>query len=264
MICAVIPVQNEAKNIASVISTLLLLPVNIVLPVINGSTDGSGEIIARCLSDRVCPIWFKESLGIDVPRAVGAAHARELGVKTLLFVDGDMVGDIGKALLALSEAIEAGGADMALTDCYPADEFVPLSTQALQLCQIRELFNRAVGLGYLRAASPAHGPHAVSRRLLDRLPLRELAVPPVTLAMAAQAGLKVVIGAQMPHCTLGSPDKGEEHARHIRHTIVGDYLEAFGVYRNTTRSRSLNGIVFDGYNHIRQFKVLDEYLKNSK
>lgn len=262
MICAVVPVQNEADNIQSVISTLLLLPVDIVLPVINGSTDRSAEILTRYPPDRVRPLRFEQSLGIDVPRAVGAACARDMGAKTLLFVDGDMAGDIGKALLGLAEAIEAGKADMALSDCYPADEFAPRSTQSLQLCRIRELFNQTIGLDYLGTASPSHGPHAVSRRFLERVPLHELAVPPVTLALAARAGLKVAMGAQLPHCVLGSPDKGRGHARRIRKTIVGDYLEAFGVYRGKERSRSLNGILFDGYHHARRFDILDDFLRN--
>lgn len=261
MICTVVPVQNEAENIERVMSTLLSLPTEIIIPVINGSTDRSAEIIAEYPSDRVHVLEFNTPLGIDVPRAVGGAYAKRLGADIVLFVDGDMIGNIRRDLIGLIDALKEHHADMALTDCY-AGRFQPGSVQAQHICYLRELFNRTIGFDYLRTASPSHGPHAVSRRFLETVPMADLGVPPVTLAVSARTGLKVVIGAVIPHCALGSPDKSSEHIRLILDTLMGDYLEAFAVYHGKERSRTLYGTIFDGYHSTRRFDLLKEFLES--
>lgn len=95
---AVIPVKNEASFLERVIQNLLAVPVDLVIPVLNGCNDRSEQIVRNFPAKLVQPVIFQEALGIDVPRAVGAIRARDLGAKTVLFVDGDMDGDMVTSL----------------------------------------------------------------------------------------------------------------------------------------------------------------------
>ena len=121
--------------------------------------------------------------------------------------------------------------------------------------------NRTLGLEQsLGTASPSHGPHAVSRRLLLSVPLRELAIPPVSLALAVKKGFPVHIGTRIPHKELGSPDKNTRHARLIAETIIGDCMEAINVYHNQERRRTCDHVEYDGYHSQRRWDLLDNYL----
>ena len=88
MFAAIIPAKNEEKSILAVLTTVLRLPVSYIILVLNGCTDRTLEL-ARSIHD-LAFIFFilQTSLGIDIPRAIGALYARHLGVKGALFVDG--------------------------------------------------------------------------------------------------------------------------------------------------------------------------------
>lgn len=261
MLCTVVPVHNEAAKIDRVMDTLISLPGCIIIPVINGCTDASAEIIGAYPRDRVHSLRFRDPLGIDIPRAVGGAYARRLGAEIVLFVDGDMDGSIRGGLLGLIKALMQNRADVALTDCY-AGAYRPLSLQAQYMGLIRALFNRSIGFDALGTATPSHGPHAVSRRFLETIPVSDLAVPPVTMAVSSLAGLKAVIGAGIPHSALGSPDRGAAHTKLLWDTLTGDYLEAFAVYQGKERSRALHGITYQGYHPARRFDLLAAFLRS--
>ncbi|MEW5761821.1 MAG: glycosyltransferase family A protein [Bacillota bacterium] len=256
MLVAVVPARNEARTIGRVVDGLLALGVDLVIPVVNGSTDATAEEVAARAGPRVAPVFFTAPLGVDVPRAVGALCARAAGATCVLFVDGDMGGEVGPTLADLVRAVE-GGADLALTDCYPHGW--PAEPLAVALLRVRKLLNRAVGRPDLGAASPSHGPHAVSARFLARIPLPELAVPPAALALAARGGLKVVVGAALPHALLGSPPRGEAHTCLIAETIVGDCLEAWRVFRGQKRSRTWRGRTYIGYHRDRRWDLLSSF-----
>ncbi|MGB9826634.1 MAG: glycosyltransferase family 2 protein, partial [Desulfofundulus sp.] len=231
-----------------------------VIPVLNGCNDCSEQIIRNFPARLVKPLVFPEALGIDIPRAVGTIRARKLGAQAVLFVDGDMDGDILKVLRKLVMAVTGKGIDLALTDCYPADEPGRLSDLASYLLEIRLALNRELGLArFIGAASPSHGPHAVSHKFLTRVPPRELAIPPVALVLAARQGLKIGVEAAIAHRHLGSPFRSPVHARRIAETITGDYLEALNLARGLPRERSLNGITYLGYHPERRFDLLDAF-----
>ncbi|MEW6726103.1 MAG: glycosyltransferase [Bacillota bacterium] len=262
MLCAVIPVRNERDSIGHVIDTVLAAGADHVIAVINGCTDGSAAIVLEHSGDsRVIPILFKEPLGIDVPRVVGASLTKELNADAVLFVDGDMQGINVQTLQELSTAILDRGCDCALADCYPPDGTkTPSSPLALYLIRIRTLLNAAVGLDHLGAATPTHGPHALSKRFLESVPLRELAIPPVAMVMGTRAGLNFCVAAAVPHETLGSPDRSERHVTRLAETIIGDYIEAFCVLQQKERSRSLRGRTYEGYNRERRFDILEHII----
>lgn len=257
MLAAVVPAKNEAPFIARVLQNLLAVPVDLIIPVVNGSNDRTPEIVRRFASPRVQPLFFSAPLGIDVPRAVGAARALAAGATAVLFVDGDMAGNILGALRELARTVEKGGADLALTNCYPPAELAFASGLVRLLLEVRLALNRELGLaGLIGTASPSHGPHAVSRRFLERVPLAELAVPPVALALAARQGLKIRVGACLAHRELGSPFRHAAHARLVAETIIGDCLEALCVARGLPRRRELSGVSYPGYHPQRNLSVL--------
>lgn len=262
MLAAVVPVRNEEKRLKKVVETLMSVPSDLIIPVINGSSDRSYNVIQQFRSARILTIHFKETLGIDIPRAIGAKTARDQGATAVLFLDGDMDGDIAENLNELLAPVNAGCADMALTDCYPQGYQASLSSLALYVLQIRQNLNRELGLPQTTgAASPSHGPHVVSRRLLETVPLRELAIPPVSLALAVKNGLKIRVGTTVPHKALGSPGKDPFHSEQTANTIIGDCLEAICVYRGEKRSRSADSVEYDGYHSQRRWDLLDNFLK---
>lgn len=263
MLAAVVPVQNEEKRLRSTIETLLSAPLDLVIPVVNGSSDNSYNIILQIKSPLLLPICFKEPLGIDVPRAVGAKTAMDKGATAVLFLDGDMDGNIAGNLKDLLCLVKSGCADMALTDCYPGEHKAALSKLASCVLKTRLRLNQELGLEKaIGPASPSHGPHAVSRRFLLTVPLRELAVPPVSLALAVKSGLSIAIGTSIPHKALGSPEKDPVHSEKIAETIIGDCLEAMQVYRGKKRCRFLGRKEYNGYHSRRRWDLLEEYLTN--
>lgn len=261
MLAAVIPAKNEAPTIGKVIRAAVAAGADLVIPVVNGCTDNSAEIIEKAGFPGVLPVFFTAPLGPDVPRAVGAALAYQKGARAVLFVDADMGGEIQEVLHNLAKAISRRDLHLALTDCYPPEEPFKPSPLASRVLKMRRDLNRTIGLEKkIGTASPSHGPHAVSRAFLEAVPLRELAVPPVALALGAKKGLSVAIGAQIPHRRLGSPQRDPLHCHLIAETIIGDCLEAMQAYRGEPRNRTQNGVPFIGYHSLRRFDLLEKFL----
>ena len=262
MLAAVVPVKNEAASVQKVLCTLLSLPADLIIPVLNGCTDGSAEKVRELREPRIKPLYFSGALGIDLPRAAGAHRAYLAGAQGVLFVDGDMGGEIGDVLHRLADAVTREGTHLALTDCYPPQALAGLSELATRLLSVRLALNRELGLDKdIGTASPSHGPHAVSRTFLERVPVWELAVPPVALALAVKSGLTVRVAATVPHARLGSPRRDAAHCHYIAETIIGDCLEALCVYQNRPRSRFCNHHLYLGYHPTRRFDLLERFLR---
>lgn len=258
MFCAVVPAQNEAGRIGKVVERLLEASVDIVIAVVNGSTDGTSEELTGFPEERVYTLFFPEALGLDVPRVIGAACALKMGTNGVIFIDGDMAQVALSVLKKLKEAVTSG-IDLALTDCYPPEAPPPDSPVTKRLLYLRKELNKCLGKPELGWASTAHGPHAVSLRFLQNVPLRELAVPPVALCLAVLAGLHVVVAAGIPHHKLGSPSRGSLHSARIAATIIGDYMEALSICRGLPRSRKQDGVCYDGYDSLRRRDIMEAY-----
>ncbi len=262
MIAAVIPVKNEAATIRKVIRTVSSTEVDLIIPVFNGCTDRSREIIEVMNCANISPIHFESSLGIDVPRSVGAAWAYKLGAEIVLFIDGDMEGNIANTLRRLLSSILRKGFQMALTDCYPPETGSKPSQLARYLLSLRSELNKTLGFEEaIGNASPSHGPHAITRKFIESVPYQEFAVPPAALALAARCRLDVGIGARLPHARLGSRQRDFYHNRQIAETIIGDCLEALQVFYGQTRTRTHNGKTYLGYHIERRFDLLEDFLK---
>lgn len=260
MVYVVVPVKNEEAGIAKTLDNCLNLPVKEIIIILNGCIDNSREVIQNHpLRKKFQIIEFTEPLGIDIPRAVGAALAYSNNSTGVLFLDGDMQGNISEHLEQLIMAVNHG-VDMALTNCYPYITIRP--SFAKTILQYREKLNRSLGLfNELGLANPCHGPHAVSRKLLEKIPLRAIAIPPLSLAMAVKANLKVKVATSIPHNLLLSPLRNEAHSTLIAETIIGDCLEAMCFLNQRPPSREDNGIFYLGYHPERKFGILEEFVR---
>ena len=225
MLAAVIPACNEADSISYVIENLLKINIDRIFLVANGCMDATCEQALRCANEDILHLLnFPEQLGYDIPRAIGAAYARRLNPSVILFIDGDMKGDIYYALLDLIAGVQKG-LDMALTNCYPY--IYQRSELALSVIKERETLNRRLGLfNKIGLATPSHGPHAISGSFLQAVPDKVIAIPPLSLAYAALNGFKVGVAAAIPHRLLGSHFRNGKHAAMIAQTIIGDCRQA--------------------------------------
>ena len=259
MFAAVIPVKNEAESLEQVVYNLAANSLELIIPVLNGCTDNSLSVLEHAHCPILAPFCFKEPLGIDVPRAVGALIARKLDVEGVIFVDGDMAGANSTVLGKLIKAVRQG-VDLALTDCYPPYFYRHLSPQASYLLDIRRKLNNELGILHLiGSATPSHGPHAVSGRMLRMTEIADFAIPPLLLVNAARHGLTVSPEAALPHLMLGSPARSGDHARRIVETIIGDYLTALQVPNGKPGDRTFAGYDYIGYHDQRRFDLLEDF-----
>ena len=262
MITVVVPAKNESGRIATVLQNLGTLPVDHIIVIANGSKDSTMQEILQMRLPKLQIIYFHECLGIDIPRAIGAKVALSLGSDVVAFVDGDMVGTFNENLMELIDGVLLKHLDVALTNCYPSaprhiERYNPTFQWRLNL-------NKELGLEKkIGLATTAHGPHAVSRRLLETIAIRELAIPPVVLALARLAKLKIDVATTIPHYRLGSSIKNQIHTNKIIDTIVGDCLESIAVYRSQPRSRQWQNSTYLGYHSERRFDLLDHFLSGN-
>ncbi|HYF95119.1 MAG TPA: glycosyltransferase [Symbiobacteriaceae bacterium] len=252
MLAVVVPAMNEAARIQGVLRSALKIPADLVIPVLNGCTDMTAEMVRRVPDSRIRPIHFREPLGLDVPRIAGAQEALKAGARAVLFVDGDLEGPIQSRLTILTTQVKKGALDLALSDCYSGTPVPSRQSLARQVYTHRVALNEALNRRDLGAAMPSHGPVAVSRKLLEAIPLSSLGVPPLMQAHACRAGLKVGVGVCIPHQELGSTKRDREHRQRVAETIIGDCLQATAVAEGRPGDRG----GYDGYHRERRFDLV--------
>ncbi|AET65806.1 glycosyl transferase [Desulfosporosinus orientis DSM 765] len=262
MFAAIVPAMNEEKSILAALTTILRLPISHIILVLNGCTDQTFELARSIPDNRIHILFFSEPLGIDIPRAIGALYARQLGVRGALFVDGDMSGDIYDNLVELLASIESG-IDVALTNCYP---YISHRQKLAKLVlKFRAKLNRELDLfKSLGLATPTHGPHALSEQALKILPVEAIAVPPLTLYWAQKNNLIIKVATSIPHEALHSPRKHRQHARLIAETIIGDCLMGLSLIHDQPPSRILGKHNLLGYHPGRRFDLLEYWEQSLK
>lgn len=258
MITAVIPAKNEAENIKSVLETLHRLPINRFIVVLNGCTDDTLEVLCHWPQRfRVDILQYEQPLGIDVPRAVGARYARKIGARAVLFIDGDMTGELTDCCGRLLRAVAVYGYDLALTNCYPYMGY--RSHVAKQVLDYRERLNRTLGVfTELGLATPSHGPHCVSARLLDAVEPHSLAIPPLMMAQAVERRMRLKVAASLEAERWSSAQRGDEHNDQIAQTIIGDCLQAEQYFRHQPMTRSDGGQPYMGYHSARRLDEIEK------
>lgn len=248
MIAAVIPAYNEEDSITAVLDNLAqLLALDVVIPVLNGCTDNTrAMVLHHPLASRVALMEYPLPLGIDVPRSWGARCALRLGASTVLFVDGDLQGEFSACLQDLICQVAYKNCDLALTNCYPYIGY--RSETAKKVLRYREMLNRKLGLfSTIGLATPSHGPHCVSRRLLETIGTDCLSVPPMMLARAAEANLNIRVAACLSNQQWSSAQRGDVHNQKIADTIIGDCIAARQYFCRQPITREDNGTVYLGY-----------------
>lgn len=247
MITVIIPACNEEASIGNVLDNLMNLPIDSIIPVLNGCTDQTLQVIqTHSLASKIALIQYPLPYGIDVPRAVGAACALKMGAQVMLFVDGDLQGDYHDCLALLLHEVSTHRCDLALTNCYP---YIGYRSQlAKEVTRHREELNRTLGLlPAIGLATPSHGPHCLSGRLARTVGTSSFAVPPLMLAKAAEAGLKIKVAARLSDKQWQSSQRGDEHNQKIAETIIGDCIEARQYFANQPITRAEHGIAYLGY-----------------
>ncbi|MBL0389079.1 glycosyltransferase [Tumebacillus sp. ITR2] len=258
---AVIPARNEASRIASAIRNVRLAGVPKIVVVVNGCHDGTREVVSQMQEGDLTLLTFRDALGVDIPRAIGAAYAYSRGAESVLFYDGDLIGHHRDELGNLVKSASRFAVDLALTDTYGTAHDAVSARDTL--IRLRYDVNHKLGLAArLGLSNPAHGPHLVSRRLLREIPLAYLGKPPLLLAYAAKRGFHVDTLAHIPNARLGSAHKGPTHSERIRETIIGDLLEALCLVEGKPLSREFRGLVFDGYDSERRFDLLAKFAES--
>lgn len=223
----VIPIMNERRTIATVISHCARVhPRSEVIVVANGSTDGSREI-AQKMGARV--ISFDRPLGHDVGRSIGANAAKG---QVVLFTDGDVIIPT-RDLIPFVHAI-AAGADMALnkytgpTQTHHVHSVVA-AKHALNITLLRE---------DLTGASLTTIPHALNSRALETIGIEHLAIPPMAHAIGVLKGLNVSLAH---YVNVGVRNrkrrKNEQGKNPLEQLIVGDHLEAMQWIMHETNRR---------------------------
>lgn len=263
MFAAVVPVHNEEARVGSLLRRLQnieeITKTFVILNGSNRSTVEEVESVYRCNKQKITLVAFNEPLGIDVPRAVGARLVYASSMCHAIFIDGDLVGEITKDLRNLITTANVNQLDLALVDCYPEKNALFAVSQPMHF--FRRLLNEELGLhSRLGIATPSHGPHIVSRRLLPLVPWEDYAVPPMLLVHAKRNHLNIGIAGVIPHGRLGSSIKNQTHSQLIVDTIAGDCLEALSMIHHKPRERSFEGKIYLGYHEKRRFDLLQQFL----
>ena len=251
-IAVVIPALNEAEHIAAVLDNLAhLFTVDYVIPVLNGCTDNTRQIVLEhplvtSHAAQLALIEYPLPLGIDAPRSWGAACALQLGADAVLFVDGDTEGDYSHCLQELLCEVLYHDCDLALTNCYPYIGY--RSAMAKTVLQYREKLNRTLKLfPIIGLATPSHGPHCVSRHLIESVGSDCFAIPPIMLAKAVQARLHIRVASRLEQHQWSSAQRGDAHNEKIADTIIGDCIAALEYLDDLPVTRSDNGVIYLGY-----------------
>ncbi|WP_432406836.1 glycosyltransferase family 2 protein [Wukongibacter sp. M2B1] len=262
MIYTIVPARNEEEKIHKTLSMLLRTNSDKILVIANGCTDNTLKRVCDINSDRMQILYFNKPLGLDVPRSIGALYAYKSGATGFIFVDGDMIGNISDNINEIILDISSNNIDMGLTDCY--DSSYTNSNMAKVLLAFRRQLNLELGIyDKIIHATPSHGPHGVSRKLIDKIGFKILSTPPVELALAVKNKLNIKVSTRIPNHVLRSTTKDEQHASQIAKTIIGDCIEACSIYQDNTPKRGFDGMDFLGYHKGRRFDIFDCVLETS-
>ncbi|WP_435924319.1 glycosyltransferase family 2 protein [Paenibacillus sp. DYY-L-2] len=221
VVSVIIPVMNEQRTLAEVIREAAgVHPKTEIIVVANGCTDGSARL-ARRLGAIV--LEFKEPLGHDVPRAVGARHAKG---DVLLFIDGDMIVP-AKDLRPFVAAV-LSGTDVALND-YDG----PVQTQDVHLVvSAKHALNSFLGRPDMKGASLTAVPHALSRHAVLKIGFEALEKPPLAQASAVLGGLQIRVAHSVNVRRLNRPRTRSKQGDLLTVLVLGDHLEAAEMLMN--------------------------------
>lgn len=258
---AVIPAHNEETRILTAIRSVRQAGIKRILVVINGCQDNTREVVLSVADRHMTLLTFRDALGVDIPRAIGAAYAYTHGADHVLFYDGDLIGHHQDELAKMIDSAQRFKIDLGLTDIYGTAHDLDLNHD-LPL-KLRHQLSHKLGLySRIGLSTPAHGPHIMSRRLIREMPITDLALPPLTLYYAKKYNLKIDVLAHIAQARLGSAHRDSEHVQRIRDTLIGDLMEAIHLHGGLPRKRVYRGTSYDGYHSARRFDLLHKFIRS--
>lgn len=254
MIALIIPARNEADRLTVLLNHLFNSDIATVFIVINGCNDNTLEVIQPFIH-LVNIIYHEDPLGYDVPRAIGAHYAFQQALSGVIFIDGDMVGNLNRSIEEIKSEL-VNGVDLALSNCYPYIEKRHLL--ATETIKFRIMLNKTLGLySKIGISSPSHGLMGISRKLFQVAKLEHIAVPPMLLSIAKQHNLNIKVATSIPHHQLGSKIRSEEHAKKIADTIIGDCIQAQEFFLGLPITRTYKEFPYMGYYSSRRFDLIE-------
>jgi glycosyltransferase involved in cell wall biosynthesis len=232
-VSVVIPAQDEQQTLGRVLKEVKHLQPHEIIVVVNGSKDGTAKI-AESFGCRV--IYFEQSLGNDIGRAIGAKHATG---DILLFLDGDIIIPHDE-LVPFVHAIQEGY-DIALNDLswLASLNIRPHYTTACKIAVNVYLRQSNLSLNSLIAV-----PHAIKREAIQKLGWEHLGDPILAQAMAVKLGLRItapssvdVINTNKIRSVHRELDPKSYYPK-TTSRIIGDHLRAIHYLTNMFGSRA--------------------------
>lgn len=179
-VSVVIPVHNEASTLSKVLVEVRKLEPYEIIIVDNGSTDGTKEI---ALQHNCRVIYYRYSLGNDVGRAIGAREAKG---EIVLFLDGDIVMK-SEELYNFIKGIQQGH-EIVLNNLTWS---VYLKMRPHYTTVGKYMLNRYLNKKEFVVGSLIAIPHAISRKVIEKLGWWNLADPALFQAMAMSRGVDI-------------------------------------------------------------------------
>jgi len=251
-VSVVVPVQNEEHTISLVLGELRKIQPKEIILVLNGSNDKTGEI-AKNYGCKI--IYYKEPLGNDIGRAIGAKHCTG---DCILFVDGDIKVQY-KELLHFINAIR-DGFDVALNDLsFLANSKTRPHFTTVSKIAVNEYMRQSdLSLNSLLAV-----PHALSKNAINIIGWKNLADPILAQAIAVAKGLRICAPTTVDVITTNRIRpihiQLDEKSGFPKTTsrIIGDHLRAIRYIVDTFGPRG-------GYKHITKNRPISYKLTSLK
>ncbi|NGQ95715.1 glycosyltransferase [Brevibacillus sp. SYP-B805] len=234
-ISVIIPARDEARSIAKVVAEARNISADTeVIVVCNGTSDDTADKAKKAGAKVVST---KKSLGHDVGRAVGACFAQG---DVLLFIDGDFVIP-ASTLLGYIELVDKGW-DLVL-NAYSGFQ---VKTNIHSTAVAKRFLNRIIGRPDLEGSSMTTVPHAMSRRALNLIGIKILAVPPKAQVEAVLHGLRITRGPRINTSRFNRKRAGRKEK--VMDLVLGDHLEAIAYFISQRGQRA----GYTDFNRMRQ------------
>jgi len=172
-IAVVVPCYNEERHVAEVIATMPDF-VDYVLVVDDKSTDGTYDVAITAATPRTEVIRHEVNKGVGGSIVTGHRRAIELGADVVAVMAGD--GQMDPAHLhALLDPVVSGQKGFAKANrFFSANSFEGMPRYRF-VGNVILTFLTKVASGYWNLVDPQNGYTAVSRNVLERMPLHKLA-----------------------------------------------------------------------------------------
>lgn len=222
---AIIAAVDETETLPAVLEQVGRLCLSSVLVVVNGPSEKPARLAAAA---GATVIRHEHRVGYDVGRGLGAAHASD--ADALLFLDADLPIPAHDLRPFVEAALT--GVDVALNRI---DRYIQAGARLHPVNSAKRFLNAVSGRRDLGCASLTAIPHALSRRALAHLGVAVLATPPLALAQAIAAGLRVeaVHAVDVVSSNARRPGLNEGGDSPVEQLILGDHLEAIAWLQRT-------------------------------